>query len=512
MSAILGNSAASVRLPRLSLRRRTRDSRHHQPLRRHRATAQHALTTSCCRLIGVDGDLGEQHGELPCPLLDRIDAIQRADPWAHEDAVDEGGLDGYADSPPLAGGRRASALRRRTTPSTTRRLDALQPPHAASLARLEQSGLQPSPRVLPGADQVRTPYTQTFRIGPRRPPRRRHSDHDRQSLLPRPRAGVVGLGGISAEQRARGAVPAAPQGAVARDRRRVRRGRAPGHPRALGSLLRDEALSARAPARTVVEDDGQGAASAARARARPTAARATRRSPPRRSRRATAAQGGRGRRHAARPTRRAAADEAHGPSRGGGGGGGRRGGGGGGGSARGRPRRSRSQGAPPKAARAPGGRARCGSGKGAAPPGGANGGARGGGLAAPAPSPSAGTPGRLRPPVSSPAGTPGKLRKANSMTSPGMLRAGGREPSVAEWAAEQVERKRALEAEQRKSEDDAGARSRLSSPPRLRSVRALPVAAAAAAAVAAAAVLAAAVPSTARRQTAIFKWRCCNKA
>ena len=40
---------------------------------------------------------------LPDPLLDRIDAIQRADPWAHEDAVDEGGLDGYADSPPLGG-------------------------------------------------------------------------------------------------------------------------------------------------------------------------------------------------------------------------------------------------------------------------------------------------------------------------------------------------------------------------------------------------------------------------
>ena len=38
---------------------------------------------------------------LPDPLLDRIDAIQRADPWAHEDALDEGGIDGYADSPPL---------------------------------------------------------------------------------------------------------------------------------------------------------------------------------------------------------------------------------------------------------------------------------------------------------------------------------------------------------------------------------------------------------------------------
>ena len=103
---------------------------------------------------------------LPDPLLDRIDAIQRADPWAHEDALDEGGLDGYADSPPLSG----AAARLGFAPPHPAFGDAAAPPwppHAASLARLEQSGLQPSPRVLPGADQVRTPYTQTFRIGPR---------------------------------------------------------------------------------------------------------------------------------------------------------------------------------------------------------------------------------------------------------------------------------------------------------------------------------------------------------
>ena len=103
---------------------------------------------------------------LPDPLLDRIDAIQRADPWAHEDALDEGGLDGYADSPPLGG----AAARLGFAPPHLAFDDAATPPwppHAASLARLEQSGLQPSPRVLPGADQVRTPYTQTFRIGPR---------------------------------------------------------------------------------------------------------------------------------------------------------------------------------------------------------------------------------------------------------------------------------------------------------------------------------------------------------
>ena len=103
---------------------------------------------------------------LPDPLLDRIDAIQRADPWAHEDAVDEGGLDGYADSPPLGG----AAARLGFAPPHLAFDEAATPPwppHAASLARLEQSGLQPSPRVLPGADQVRTPYTQTFRIGPR---------------------------------------------------------------------------------------------------------------------------------------------------------------------------------------------------------------------------------------------------------------------------------------------------------------------------------------------------------
>lgn len=103
---------------------------------------------------------------LPDPLLDRIDAIQRADPWAHEDAVDEGGIDGYADSPPLGG---AAARLGFAPPHLAFDESAAPPwpPHAASLARLERSGLQPSPRVLPGADQVRTPYTQTFRIGPR---------------------------------------------------------------------------------------------------------------------------------------------------------------------------------------------------------------------------------------------------------------------------------------------------------------------------------------------------------
>ena len=100
---------------------------------------------------------------LPDPLLDRIDAIQRADPWAHEDAVDESGIDGYADSPPLG----AAAARLGFAPPFDDAATPPWPPHAASLERLEQSGLQPSPRVLPGADQVRTPYTQTFRIGPR---------------------------------------------------------------------------------------------------------------------------------------------------------------------------------------------------------------------------------------------------------------------------------------------------------------------------------------------------------
>ena len=140
--------------------------------------------------------------------------------------------------------RRRSAAPRRA--SASRRRSTRWPPHAASLARLEQSGLQPSPRVLPGADQVRTPYGRPF------------ASVRARSSAPTLRWSIASASttawrcGSSAASAPSSTSWAAPQGAVARDRRRVRRGRAPRHPRRPGSLLRDEALRRSRAGRTVV--------------------------------------------------------------------------------------------------------------------------------------------------------------------------------------------------------------------------------------------------------------------